>query len=131
MGGAHVLVVDDDGYFRNSVADALDGLGWRISRAEDVPMALAVLRTDVVDVVVADHVMPGLSGLALAAINQASVFRFIEKPFDPVAVRLAICCAVDDLERERSERRMVDWVRASTGADGGRAAVGQLEACSA
>jgi Response regulator receiver domain len=112
MGGAHVLVVDDDGYFRNSVADALDGLGYRISRAEDVPMALAVLRSQPVDVVVADHVMPGLSGLALFTENHhASLFRFIEKPFDLVAIRLAICCAVDDLERERGERRMVEWVR--------------------
>ncbi len=141
MGGAHILVVDDDGFFRTSVADALAGLGYRISRAEDVPSALAVLRSEPVDVVVADHVMPGLSGLALlssmrefmpeprrilmsgkadvalalASINQASVFRFVEKPFDPVAIRLAICCAVDDLERERRDRRVVEWVRASPG----------------
>ena len=114
MGGAHVLVVDDDGYFRNTVADALGGLGYRISRAEDVPMALGVLRSEVVDVVVADHVMPGLSGLArLAAMDQASVFRFIEKPFDPVSVRFAICSAA----------------RAS--AEGGHAAVERREACSA
>jgi DNA-binding NtrC family response regulator len=112
MGGAHVLVVDDDGYFRNSVADALYGLGYRVSRVEDVPMALAVLRTQSVDVVVADHVMPGLSGLVLFTEHDpASVFRFIEKPFDPVAIRLAVRSAVDDLERERRERRMVDWVR--------------------
>jgi FixJ family two-component response regulator len=53
--------------------------------------------------------------LALSAINQASVFRFIEKPFDPVAVRLAICCAVDDLEREwqrdRRSRAGREWTR--------------------
>ena len=30
MGGAHILVVDDDGYFRSSVADALTGQGHRI-----------------------------------------------------------------------------------------------------
>ncbi len=141
MGGAHILVVDDDGFFRAAVADALSEAGYRLSFAEDVPSALAVLRSEPVDVVVADHVMPGLSGLALltsmrdympeprrilmsgradvalalSAINQASVFRFIEKPFDSVAVRLAICCAVDDLERERGNRRIVDWVRASPG----------------
>lgn len=131
MGGAHILVVDDDGLFRAAVGDALSGAGYRFSFAEDVPSALAVLRSEPVDVVVADHVMPGLSGLALltsmrdympeprrilmsgradvalalSAINQASVFRFIEKPFDPVAVRLAVCCAVDDLERERDRDR--------------------------
>ncbi len=141
MGGAHILVVDDDGFFRNAMGEAIHGLGYQVSFAEDVQSALAVLRVHPVDVVVADHVMPGLSGLALltsmrehmpeprrilvsgktdvelalAAINQAAVFRFIEKPFDPVAVRLALCCAVDDLEREREQRRILDWVRASPG----------------
>jgi DNA-binding NtrC family response regulator len=97
------------------VGDALSGAGYRLSFAEDVPSALAVLRSEPVDVVVADHVMPGLSGLAVSAINQASVFRFIEKPFDPIAVRLAIRCAVDDLERERDRDRRAtvvgEWVR--------------------
>lgn len=131
MGGAHVLVVDDDGYFRNSVADALGGLGYRVSRVEDVPTALAVLRAQPVDVVVADHVMPGLSGLALLTeIDKASVFRFIEKPLDPVAIRLVVRCAVDDLERERGEQRMVEWVRAGAVAGGGFASVRQLETCS-
>jgi two-component system, NtrC family, response regulator HupR/HoxA len=135
MGGAHILIVDDDGFFRSAVADSLAGLGYRLSFAEDVPGALAVLRSEEVDVVVADHVMPGLSGLALltsmrehmpeprrilvsghadvatalAAINQAAVFRFVEKPFDPVTIRLAICCAVDDLERERNLLRSSGW----------------------
>jgi len=137
MGGAHILVVDDDGFFRTAVSHALEGQGYRITCAEDVPSALAVLRAHPVDVVIADHVMPGLSGLAfltsmrehmpeprrilmsgctdvalaLAAINQASVFRFIEKPCDPVAIRLAICCAVDDLEREREAGRALAWMR--------------------
>ena len=141
MAGAHILIVDDDAFFRNAVAESIEGLGYTLSFAGDVPSALAVLRTDQVDVVVSDHVLPGLSGLslltsmrdhmpeprrilvsgkvdvslALAAINQANVFRFIEKPFDPVAVRLAVCLAVDDLERERSERRILDWVGASPG----------------
>lgn len=122
MGGAHVLVVDDDGYFRNSVADALEGLGYRISRAEDVPTALAVLRTEKVDVVLADHVMPGLSGLALAAVHHASVFRFIERPLDPMAIRLAVRCAVE--ERERGEIIGTWFVGGGASADGGCAAVG-------
>jgi len=90
MGGAHILVVDDEGYFRSSVDDALTGQGLRISRADNVPAALAMLRNEAVDVVVAGHVMPGLSGLAVAAGRQSSPFRFIENPFDPVAIRLAV-----------------------------------------
>lgn len=104
MGGAHILVVDDEGYFRSSVVDALTGQGHRISRAEDVPSALAVLQNEFVDLVVAGHVMPGLSGLAVAAGHHASSFRFVAMPFDPRAIR-----------------RVVD----------GRATGGQLEACSA
>jgi DNA-binding NtrC family response regulator len=90
VGGAHILVVDDDGYLRSSVADALTGQGHRISRAEDVPSALAMLRSEPVDVVLAGHVMPGLSGLAVAAGDQASQFRFIEQPFDLLAIRAAV-----------------------------------------
>jgi two-component system response regulator HupR/HoxA len=144
---AHILVVDDDGFFRTSVSEALEGLGYRLSFAADVPGALAVLREQPVDVVVADHVMPGLSGLALltsmrehlpeprrilmsgladfglalAAINQAGVFRFVEKPCDPIAIRLAICCAVDDLARERDARRGVRAGRRSETAAGAAA----------
>ena len=49
-----------------------------------------MLRTEPVDVVVAGHVMPGLSGLAAAVGCQSSLFRFVENPFDPVAIRLAV-----------------------------------------
>jgi hypothetical protein len=50
-----------------SVADAFTGQGHRISRAEDVPSALAV-----------------------AAGHRASQFRFIEPPFDVMAIRAAV-----------------------------------------
>ena len=134
-----VLVVDDDRLSREIIAGALDGLSIRIEQAASVEAARAILRSHRVDVVVADQVLPGQSGLsflsalrdldaeprrilvtgeadlgtAVAAINQAEVFRFLVKPIDRVALRLAVFLAVESLERERTDRAALAAVRSS------------------
>lgn len=126
----HILVVEDDALFRAFCAEALEGLGYRIDFAADVEGAMAELRRGDVDVVVADHLLPGTTGLAFLstlrehlpgprrilmtgradvplavdAIRDAAIFRLLTKPFDPLSFRLDVCAAVDDRERERSGR---------------------------
>ena len=138
---ARILVVDDDALFRAWADDALAGLGYDLRVAADVQEALAVLREVPVDVVVADHVMPGTSGLTLLtsmrdhlpgpkrilvssstdpallveAINQAEVFRFLPKPCEPNALRLAVWCAVRDAEREEESMGLAALARESAG----------------
>jgi signal transduction histidine kinase/CheY-like chemotaxis protein len=61
--GAHILVVDDDAAVRWVTVECLREAGHRVAEADSGSAALALLeRDDRCDLVVMDHVMPGLSG---------------------------------------------------------------------
>ncbi len=62
MTGERVLVADDEPQIRRALRTALTGHGYQVVLAEDGEEALAVLATQVPDVVVLDLVMPGLDG---------------------------------------------------------------------
>ncbi|MBB1603605.1 sigma-54 dependent transcriptional regulator [Variovorax sp. UMC13] len=67
---AHLLVVDDDAAFRETLAETLQGLGHAATEAVDGAAALAALQTARFDAVFLDHRMPGMDGLqTLAAMN--------------------------------------------------------------
>ena len=58
-----ILVVDDDAAVRWVTAECLREAGYRVVEADSGSAALAFLeREDLCDLVVMDHVMPGLSG---------------------------------------------------------------------
>jgi DNA-binding NtrC family response regulator len=62
-----ILLVDDDPDVRKSVGEMLTRSGYGVLSAEDGFAALAALREHGgVDLVIADHRMPGMDGLALA-----------------------------------------------------------------
>ncbi len=61
---AHVLVVDDEAGVRSSLRWLLAD-EHRVSEAENVELALAVLRSEPVDLLLLDLVLPGRSGLEL------------------------------------------------------------------
>jgi PAS domain S-box-containing protein len=64
---ASVLVVDDDALSCMATADMLADLGFEVTEANSGYRALEVLRSGrPIDVVVADHAMPGMTGLQLA-----------------------------------------------------------------
>jgi signal transduction histidine kinase len=66
-GAATVLVVDDDDAVRATTADVLNGLGYTVQQAADGPSALEILcQNTVIDAVLTDVVMPGMSGPELA-----------------------------------------------------------------
>jgi two-component system cell cycle response regulator CpdR len=62
-GPMRVLVVDDEGMLRRTVARLLPGVDVVV--AEDAVQALAILRTQHLDVVLTDHHMPDYTGLQL------------------------------------------------------------------
>jgi signal transduction histidine kinase/ActR/RegA family two-component response regulator len=63
-GGAHILVVDDDPDVRWIIAQDLQEIGYVVTEADSGRAALAILEQDArCDLMVADLVMPGLSGL--------------------------------------------------------------------
>ncbi len=62
--GAHILVVDDDPDVRWIIAQDLQEIGYVVTEADSGRAALAILEQDTpCDLMVADLVMPGLSGL--------------------------------------------------------------------
>ncbi|MBV9377425.1 MAG: response regulator, partial [Alphaproteobacteria bacterium] len=64
VGGAHILVVDDDPDVRWIIAQDLQEMGYDVTEADSGRAALAILeRGTPCDLMVADLVMPGLSGL--------------------------------------------------------------------
>ncbi len=66
-GDGTVLLVDDEEYIRAITADMLAELGFKVHPAESAAAALAALEAGLVpDVVMTDHLMPGMTGAELA-----------------------------------------------------------------
>jgi two-component system, OmpR family, response regulator MprA len=63
---AKVLIVDDDGPVRRTLARTLDAEGYETELAPDGGGALAAIERDPPDAVVLDAIMPGMDGLAVA-----------------------------------------------------------------
>jgi len=59
---ARVLVVDDDEFMRQILADALSGAGHAVRSAADGRQALALLEEERPDLVVTDMVLTGMTG---------------------------------------------------------------------
>ncbi len=116
-----VLLVDDDENLLRGLARALRFQPYHVYTARSGEEALHVLKSQPIDVIVADEKMPGLSGgdllawvaancpevvrivltghpsaeSAIRAINEADVFRFFTKPCDTVRLALAIRQAIE------------------------------------
>jgi len=75
-----VLLVDDEPLVRASTADMLTEMGYDVVEADSGADALALLDMRVPDLVITDHLMPGLSGTDLALILAA------ERPGLPVLI---------------------------------------------
>jgi DNA-binding response OmpR family regulator len=103
---AHVLLIEDEPNIAEAIRFLLSRDGLRVSHAGDGTSALAMLRQDRPDLVILDHMLPGMSGLeVLTAIRadpgcrdlqvmmltargrdremaeQAGADRFMTKPF--------------------------------------------------
>jgi PAS domain S-box-containing protein len=66
-GDGTVLLVDDEEYIRAITADMLAELGFKVHTAESAAAALAALEGGLApDVVMTDHLMPGMTGVELA-----------------------------------------------------------------
>jgi PAS domain S-box-containing protein len=63
-----VLLVDDEPLVRASTADMLTEMGYEVVEADSGSDALALIDVRVPDLVITDHLMPGLSGTDLALI---------------------------------------------------------------
>lgn len=131
-----LLVVDDDFFMREALKRSLSREPYRILAVSSAEEALTLVDKEEVDVVLSDEHMPGGMGgvdflvmlrkkhpeiirmmltghikyeIALRAINEGRVFRFISKPYDSQELAIAIRYAMqhkrtEDLLRESEER---------------------------
>ena len=60
-----VLVVDDDRVGRESLAEAVEELGFKVFQAPDGPTALAIVESEPIDLVLTDLKMPAMDGIEL------------------------------------------------------------------
>jgi len=125
-----VLVVDSDPATADAALGILPASLYRVLGAAEVRQALALMGGQRVDVLVSELVLPEESGLhlmvearrlqpfvpriavtaaedfsaAVAAINEAEVFRLLRKPADPLALRAAIEEALGQADAAREGR---------------------------
>jgi DNA-binding NtrC family response regulator len=111
----NILIVDDESIVRESLGDWLDGAGYDVDIADSGETALPLIKKKKPKIMVADLVMPGMTGIelmneakkivptlstviitahatiqsAITAIREGA-FDYIEKPFCPEKVELLI-----------------------------------------
>lgn len=115
----HVLVVEDEAFLREVVAESLQEAGYEVAHVGNGDAGLAVLQSDApVDVLVSDIRLPGLSGYELAAAGKSlrpdlkmilmtgyapslppelkpAVYRVLQKPFRIDSLAGVVAAALD------------------------------------
>jgi two-component system NtrC family response regulator len=93
---AHLLIVDDDNAFRDTLAETLQGLGHETVAVASGNEAIETLSRERFNAVFLDHRMPGMDGLQTLAALQA---RMARPP--PVIVLTAFSSAGNTIEAMR------------------------------
>jgi response regulator RpfG family c-di-GMP phosphodiesterase len=132
-----ILLVDDEDNVRAALRRTLRSEGYEILEAVSGEEGLEVLRARPVDVVITDHAMPKMTGLeflraarlhrpdslriiltgradlemAIRAINEGAIYRFLLKPWDQLDLRVTLSVAIRHLEAERRNAHLLDLVR--------------------
>ena len=122
------LVVEDEDFQRKFVTRLLEAQGWQVTGVANAEDAWDILASEDIMVVVADHYLPGISGVEflekarrlypdvirvlassvddvqtiVAAVNRSGVFKFLPKPIDGTVIRDAMD---DAYERARALRQ--------------------------
>ena len=130
-----ILIVDDEPLIRLALVRALSSEGYELVQAPGGREALDILTARSVDLILSDLVMPEMDGLellknarvvrpealrivltghadldlAVRAINDGAVYRFLLKPWDSfdlrVMIKLALRHRTAQIEREEISRR--------------------------
>ncbi len=132
-----ILVVDDEINICNALRRSLRKEGYEILVANEPAQGLQILKTEKVDLVLSDHLMPNMTGLeflgivrdrypntvrilltghadmetAIKAINDGQVYRFLTKPWDDLELKVTLYLAFEHLDLEREHRRLLATVR--------------------
>jgi len=133
---ATILLVDDEAHVRSGLARALHDPDYLILQADSPAAALALLEREPVDVIISDHLMPGMTGLefleivrdrfpdtsrimltgqadmdtAVRAIQEGQIYRYLAKPCDQTELKVTVHLALEQLELTREHRRLLEVV---------------------
>jgi len=134
---AKVLVVDDEPAVLEGIRLALWKAPYDLELFERPEDALEYLRKRPVDIVISDHLMPGMTGAeflnlvhdrqpdavrimlsghadtetVIRMINEGEVYRFLTKPCDRTELLVTLHLACEKLELERVNRKLLALVR--------------------
>jgi DNA-binding NtrC family response regulator len=136
----HILVVDDEDDVRLILETLFSGKGYKVSKAVDGAAAIeflnASLEDDYPDLIVADYQMPNMNGIdfltrsleicptkirilltahgdlqvAVDAINEAQVYKFITKPWNNNDLLLTVQRALEHYDLIRENRAFADML---------------------
>ena len=81
MAQPHILIVDDEAFFRKLYCGILADEGYRVDACDNGEVAIARMQSEPIDLVLTDMVMPGRDGLQVL---EAS--RSLENPPDVILV---------------------------------------------
>ena len=129
---ARILVVDDEEFVLKALERSLRLDGHEVIACSDPLKAIELLKQEEVDVVLSDHLMPGMKGLdllreaknlrpqairilltghadlqlAMRAINEGEVYRFFTKPWDDETLRLDIRLALEQRRLKQENEQL-------------------------
>lgn len=132
-----ILLLDDEEGVTTALRRALRKEPYDITVSNDPREALAKLKIETFDMVISDHLMPGMTGLqfttivrdrhpdmmrliltgqpdvemVIKAINHGEVYRFITKPWDDLELKVTLSLAFEHLDLQRENRRLSTLVR--------------------
>lgn len=122
-----ILFVDDEQSVLNALKRSMRKEGYKLLLTTDVEDALRLIGAESVDVVVSDHLMPSMTGIeflalasrlhpnvirimltgqadvdmAIRAINEGQVNRFLTKPWDDAQLKFVLRDAAREVEVRR------------------------------
>jgi two-component system, probable response regulator PhcQ len=137
MPAATILIVDDEPNVLEGLARSLWRPGYKLLTATSPDAGLARLREQAVDVIISDHLMPGMTGLeflklvrdrhpdtvrimltghadlktVVKAINEGEIYRFLSKPCAAEELQVTVHLALEQLELARENRRLQAIIR--------------------
>jgi two-component system, probable response regulator PhcQ len=131
-----ILLVDDEDAVRAALRRCLRAERYQILEVSSGAEGLALLRSRPVDIIIADQLMPAMTGIdflcsariirpdtirivltghadldvAMRAINEGLVYRFLVKPWDSQTLRVMLRLAVRHLDSERRNSHLLSLV---------------------
>lgn len=137
MAGYTILLVDDEPPILKALTRLLQYEGYAIRGTTEPTEVANILRGEEVHLVISDHTMPGMTGIevlrtarlirpdairlmltgnadlqmAMDAVNQGEIYRFLTKPWDNNDLLVTVRLALREFEIQQQNRRLATVVR--------------------